>query len=147
MRSIAAVALVIGFGFLFKYAYDRHLISHWGVVSIGFAVGLGLVAMGWQFHRKDYRFFAQGLFGAGIGILYLSVYAAFSYYHLVDKYGAFAMMWAVTILTFAVAVSYDSLAVALLGWVGGTITPLLLSTGKADEVGLFTHIAVLDAGL
>ena len=147
LRSIGAVALVIAFGFLFKYAYDHHWISQWGVVSIGFVVGLLLVVLGWRFHRKDYAIFAQGLFGAGIGILYLSVYAAFNYYHLVAQPVAFVMMWAVTILTFAVAVSYDSLAVALLGWVGGTITPWLLSTGQANEVGLFTHIAVLDAGL
>jgi uncharacterized membrane protein len=147
LRSIAAVAMVIGFGFFFKHAYDNHWISQWGVVSVGFVIGLLLVVMGWRFHRKDYKVFAQGLFGAGIGILYLSVFASFNYYHLVVQPVAFVMMWAVTILTFAVAVSYDSLAVALLGWVGGTLTPWLLSTGQANEVGLFTHIAVLDAGL
>ncbi len=45
------------------------------------------------------------------------------------------------------AIYYDSLAGALLGWAGGFLTPLLLSTGTANEVGLFGYIVLLDAGL
>jgi uncharacterized membrane protein len=44
-------------------------------------------------------------------------------------------------------VRLDALPVAILGLVGGFLTPLLLSTGVDNEVGLFTYIALLDAGV
>ena len=36
---------------------------------------------------------------------------------------------------------------AILGLVGGFLTPVLLSTGVDNEVGLFTYVALLDAGV
>ncbi|MBM2841509.1 MAG: hypothetical protein HW412_2037, partial [Bacteroidetes bacterium] len=87
------------------------------------------------------------LVGSGIAVLYLSVFASFSFYRLVPQVVAFMMMSAVTVLAFLQAFRYDSLAVSCLGLLGGFLTPFLLSTGEANEVGLFTYIALLDAGI
>jgi len=53
----------------------------------------------------------------------------------------------VTILAFLEALRYDSLAVSLLGWSGGFLTPYLLGTAKVDAVGLFSYMALLVAGV
>ena len=114
---------------------------------IGFATGAGLLVVGARAHKKALRIFAQGLIGAGISILYLSVSASFNFYHFVSQPVAFMMMSVVTVLAFSQAFKYDSRAVSLLGWAGGFLTPFLLSTGRANEVGLFTYTALLDIGL
>ncbi len=147
LNRIGAFALILGVGFFLKYAFDNNLISEPIRVLIGFAIGAGLLLGGGRFHQKGLTIFAQGLTGAGIAILYLAVYASFNYYHLVSQPVAFVLMSAVTALTFFQALKYDSLAVALLGWAGGFLTPIMLSTGQANEVGLFTYMALLDIGL
>ena len=147
LNRIGAFALILGVGFFLKYAFDNELISETLRVVIGFVAGAVLLLGGSRWHKKGLAIFAQGLTGAGIAILYLSVYASFNFYHLVSQPVAFVLMSAVTALTFFQALKYDSLAVALLGWAGGFLTPIMLSTGQANEVGLFTYIALLDLGL
>lgn len=147
LNRIGALALIIGMGFFLKHAFDNNWISETMRVLMGAAAGLGLLYGGYRSHKKDLHVFAQGLVGAGIATLYLSVYAAFNFYQLVPQVAAFALMSGVTMLTLWVAWKYDSLAVALLGWAGGFLTPIMLSTGAANEVGLFTYIALLDAAL
>jgi uncharacterized membrane protein len=91
--------------------------------------------------------FAQGLTGAGIAILYLAVYASFTTYALVPRPAAFILMSLVTLAGFLEAHRSDSLAVALLAWAGGTLTPVLLAAGEPNPAGLFTYTALLTAGV
>ena len=147
LNRIGALALIMGMGFFLKYAFDRDWITEWMRVGIGIGVGVLLLAGGRRFHRKGLPMFAQGLVGAGIAILYLSIYASFNFYHLVSQPVAFGLMSVVTALTFTQAIYYDALAVSLLGWLGGFLTPFLLSTGEAQPVGLFSYITMLDVGL
>ena len=147
LNRIGALALVIGVGFFLKYAFDNNWITETMRVVIGSVLGVGILAGGIRTHKKGFEVFAQGLFGAGISILYLSAYASFNFYHLLPQTAAFGFMSLVTICGFVIAVRYDSLAISLLAWMGGFLTPFLLSTGSANEIGLFTYVAVLEAGL
>ncbi|MDB5033083.1 MAG: hypothetical protein JWQ98_324 [Chlorobi bacterium] len=148
LNLIGAVALIIGIGFFLKYAFDNNWISETVRAMIGGAVGIGLLVLGAVSNKKGYKVFSQGLIGAGISALYLSVYAAFNYYHIgLSQTAAFIMMAAVTVIAFHQAFTYDSFAVAFLGLIGGFLTPLLLSTGTGNEVGLFTYLVLLDAGI
>ncbi|MCE5249824.1 DUF2339 domain-containing protein [bacterium] len=147
LNRIGALALIIGIGFFLKYAFDNNWINETMRVIVGAVAGTALLYGGSRFHRKGLSIFAQGLIGAGIPILYLSVYASFNFYHLVPQTVAFVLMSVVTITAFQQAIRYDSFAVSLLGWFGGFLTPFLLSTGVVNEVGLFTYIVLLDIGL
>ncbi len=108
---------------------------------------MACLAGGYQANKKGFQVFAQGLVGAGIAILYLAVYAAFNFYHLLPQWVAFVFMSVVTLIAFLNGLFYNSLAEEILGWTGGFLTPLLLSTGQANEIGLFSYIVLLDAGL
>jgi uncharacterized membrane protein len=147
LNRIGALALIIGMGFFLKYAFDNNWISETVRVLIGGGIGVLLLTGARHFRRLGLQIFAQGLLGAGIAILYLSVYASFNFYHLVPQAAAFALMSAVTLIAFFHALRYDSFAVSVLGWFGGFLTPFLLSSGEANETGLFTYILLLDAGL
>ncbi|HLP15775.1 MAG TPA: DUF2339 domain-containing protein [Bacteroidota bacterium] len=147
LNRVGALALTIALGSFLKYAFDNNWISETIRVLIGALTGVVCLAGGYRTHRRGFTIFAQGLVGAGISILYLSVYASFNFYSLVPQTAAFILMFLVTLIAFANALYYDSLAEAMLGWAGGFLTPLLLSTGTANEIGLFGYITVLDAGL
>ncbi|GAA5344586.1 DUF2339 domain-containing protein [Planifilum fimeticola] len=147
LNRIGAFALILGIGFFLKYAFDNNLIPEWMRVLIGFLVGAALLVAGGRFSKRGLPIFAQGLVGAGIAILYLSVYASFNFYHLVPQTVALLGMSGVTVLAFQQAMRHHSLAVSMLGWSGGYLTPFLLSTGEAQSLGLLTYLALLTAGL
>jgi len=147
LNRIGALALIIGVGLFLKHAFDQHWINETTRVLIGVATGGGLLFGAARTQKHGLAIFAQGLVGAGLAILYLSVYASFNFYHLIPQIAAFGLMTAVTAIAFANAFRYDSLAVALMAWLGGFLTPFLLSTGESNELGLFTYIALLDAGI
>jgi uncharacterized membrane protein len=147
LNRIGALALILGVGFFLQYAFANDWITEPVRVLIGVLLGLGLLVIAARSASGGFQIFAQGLVGAGIAILYLSVYASFNYYHLVAQPWAFVFMSAVTVITFTQAFKYNSIVVALLGWLGGFLTPFLLSTGEVNPAGLFSYLALLDVGL
>ncbi len=147
LNRIGALALIIGVGFFLKYAFDNNWISESVRVLMGGALGAGLLVLGGLSHKKGLAVFSQGILGAGIAILYLSVYASFNFYHLVSQPVAFGMMAAVTAVAFWQGIRYDSLAIALLGWAGGFLTPFLLQSDHPNAVGLLSYLTALNIGV
>ena len=92
LNRIGAFALILGVGFFLKYAFDNDWISETVRVLIGAFAGLSCLLIAYRTQSKGLRIFAQGLVGAGISILYLSVYASFNFYHLVPQWAAFVLM-------------------------------------------------------
>ncbi len=143
---IGIMAVTFGMAFFLKYAFDKQWIGPAGRVTLSALVGFGLLALGERLRRR-LSSYAYVLSGGGILILYLSVFAAYNFYQLISQPTAFVLMAAVTTTAVLLSVRLDALPVALLGLVGGFLTPLLLSTGVDNAVGLFTYIALLDAGV
>ncbi|HVG29828.1 MAG TPA: DUF2339 domain-containing protein [Pyrinomonadaceae bacterium] len=144
---IAIIALTVGVGFFLKLAFDNQWIGPGARVLLGAAAGCALLALAEFLHARGYRPYAHVLTGGGILILYLSVYAARVFYDLVGVTAAFALMGAVTTTAVLLAVRRDARSIAVLGLVGGFATPVLLSTGVDRQIGLFTYVAFLDAGV
>ncbi len=147
LNRIGALALIIGVGFFLKYAIDNQWISELTRVLIGVGVGLLCLVGADRTRKEGFQIFSQGLVGAGIAILYLSVYASFNFYLLVSLPVAFVLMGIVTVVAFLEALRNDSLAVSLLACVGGFLTPFMLSTGESNEAGLFAYLIALDLGV
>lgn len=147
LNRIGVLAFLIGAAFFLKYAFDNRWIGETGRVILGLIAGLVFLALGERYQRKDFPRFAQGLTGGGIALLYLSIYAAFGFYHLIPQVPAFLFMILVTIAGVALAVRYNAIVIATTAALGGFLTPFLLSTGVDNQVGLFTYILLLNAGI
>jgi uncharacterized membrane protein len=118
-------------------------------VAIGFIIGIGLLIGGVVMRKKELAVTAQTLCGTGVLILYVSSFACHGFYHF-PFFGVlptFLLMALITAVAFLLAVRLDAPAVAILGLLGGFLTPILLSTGEDRPVGLFGYIALLNAGL
>jgi uncharacterized membrane protein len=149
LNRLGAVTLILAAGFFLSYAFAHNWIPPVVRVLMGVAAGAGLVGMAGRFRAK-LPVFAQGILGAGLSILYLSAYASFGFYRLVPLTVAFAAMAAVTAVVLERALSFDSRAVALLGWIGGFLTPVLLSEdgrSAGSGAGLFLYLFLLTAAL
>ena len=150
---LGGLALFFGIAFFVKYSFDHNLIPPAARVAIGFIVGAGVMAGGVMLHRHEkYRVLAQTLCASGTLILYGVTFAAHSIYHLFGGEGrgafvAFSIMALITATAFLLAVRLNALVVAILGMLGGFLTPILCSTGHDNPLGLFGYIALLDLGL
>lgn len=147
LNRIGAFALILGVGFFLKYAFDNNWISEPVRVLIGAVVGVLCLWAAQRTSKRGFAVFAQGLIGGGTAILYLSIFAAFGYYSLIPQLVAGLLMAAVTGFALFQGVRYESLAVGILGWAGGVLTPWLLTTGENSEVRLFLYLAFLAIGV
>ncbi len=147
LNRIGALALMLGIAFFLKYAFDNNWIKQGAQVAIGLVIGGGLLAFARRTHGQGYAVFAQGLVGAGLAILYLSVYASYNFYGLVDLPVAFVALAIVVGIGFYESRFYDSLVVALLAWGGGFLTPFLLSSSGASPAGVIVYVLLLDIGI
>ena len=146
LARIGAVALVIGAGFFLKLAVDNNWIGEIGRVFLGLVGGLGLIAGG-EYWQKKYPIWAQPLTGAGIAVLYLSIFAAFALYDLVSPLTAFGLFALITLTAAGLAIRYESISIAVIGIIGGFLTPLLLNERLPDQRLLLAYVLVLDLGV
>jgi len=144
---IGALLAFLGVAFFVKYSFDNNLISPPVRVAMGALAGLAALGGGLRLDRERYRFLVQALCSAGILIFYGTLYAAHGLYHLIPQPFAFVLMVLVTVCAFALSVRLNAIAIAVLGLVGGFMTPPLLSTGVDHPLALFTYVALLDVGL
>jgi uncharacterized membrane protein len=146
-NRIGIAAICFGVAFFLKYAFENEWIGPGGRVIIGAAIGLGFLAAGERLRSRGYQSYGYGLSGGGTLILYLSAYAAFNFYSLVSQPIAFMLMSLVTVTAALLSARYGAIAIAVIGLIGGFLTPILLSTGIDNEPALFGYIALLDAGV
>src|SRR6266487_2026330 len=146
---IGGLALFLGVAFFVKYSFEHNLVPPEVRVAIGFAVGLVLVGGGLALKRKENVVTAQTLCATGILILYAVTFACRSFYHFAffGLIPTFLLMTLITVVAFLLAVRLNAIAVAILGIAGGFLTPILLSNGQDNPIGLFGYIGLLDIGL
>ncbi|MGA2853871.1 MAG: DUF2339 domain-containing protein [Verrucomicrobiota bacterium] len=147
---VGGLVLFIGIALAIQYSFQHNLIRPEIRMALGFLAGLGLLVGGAMVHRqKQYVVGAQTLCATGVVILYAVTFACRALYHF-EFFGplpTFLLMVLITTTAFLLAVRLDALVVAILGMLGGFLTPVLLSTGQDNPLGLFGYIAILDAGL
>jgi uncharacterized membrane protein len=146
---IGGLALFLGVAFFVKYSFDNNLVPPELRVAIGFLTGLGLLVGGMVMSRRNFPALSQTLCATGVVILYAVTFACRSVYHFAffGPLPTFLVMALITTTAFFLAVRLNALVVAILGMLGGFLTPILLSTGEDNPLGLFGYVAILDTGL
>lgn len=140
------VVLFFGVSFLLKYAVEHQMLSVELRLSGAALLGIALIATGWRL-RESRRAYALVIQGGGVGILYLTTFAALRLYSLIPPTLAFFILVALAALSALLAVLQDSPAMAVLGVSGGFLAPVLTSTGAGNYIVLFSYYAVLNASI
>ena len=147
LNRIGIIAILIGVAYFLKYAFDSGWIGPGGRVAIGLIAGIAVVVWSESFRRKGSVAFSYSLKAVGIGILYLSLWAASQYFHLVPASVAFVAMILVTASTITLALTQDAEILAVYAMIGGFSTPVLVSTGENHEIILFSYVLLLDVAI
>jgi uncharacterized membrane protein len=147
LNRIGIIAILIGVAYFLKYAFDSGWIGPGGRVAIGLIAGIAVVVWSESFRRKGSVAFSYSLKAVGIGILYLSLWAASQYFHLVPASVAFVAMILVTASTITLALTQDAEILAVYAMIGGFSTPALVSTGENHEIILFSYVLLLDVAI
>lgn len=143
---VGVVVLFFGVAFLLKYAVEHSLLPVELRLTGSALGGIALLLLGWRL-REQRSTYALTLQGGGIGILYLTVFAALRLYHLLPATGAFLLLVGIVVFSALLALRQQSLALAVLGVTGGFLAPVLTSTGGGSHVMLFSYYALLNAGI
>jgi uncharacterized membrane protein len=145
---VGVLILFIGMAFLAKYAAENALFPlELRLVAVG-AAAIALLVVGWRLRLQPERAgYALTLQGAGVAILYLTIFSAFRLYGLIPAGLAFPLLVCVAAFSTLLAVRQDALSLAVTGVVGGFLAPILASTGQGSHVALFSYYAVLNAGI
>lgn len=146
LNRVAIITLLFGVAFFFKYAVDNQWIGPGMRVALGIAAATFSLFIGEWMSLRNQKVFAQGLTGLGLALLYLSFYATFGFYHLLPQSIAFLLMALTTLAAGGLALHYSTPAVAVLGLLGGYLTPVLLSTGEDHPWVLFGYAFLLNLG-
>ncbi len=143
---IGILVLFVGVSFLLKLVSDKGLLPiEYRLAGVAAGAAL-LLGFGWYLRNRK-PVYALLLQGAAVGILYLDIFAAFSLYGLIPSGFAFALLFVVSMLAAALAVLQDARSLAMLGFSGGFVAPLLVSSGSGNYVGLFSYYVILNVAI
>jgi uncharacterized membrane protein len=146
VAKVGVIILFFGAAFLVRYAADRGLLPiEYRLIGLVLS-SLALLAVGWLL-RKTRRAYAMALQGGAVGLLYLTIFAAFRLYDLLPAFLTFALLLTVVTFSVVLAIIQDAKSLAVLGTSGGFLAPILASTGSGDHVGLFSYYLILNAGI
>lgn len=146
LARVGISAVLLGAAFAFKYAVDRGLIGPGGRVALGVAAGLAFVIWGERARARDWPRLAQAVAGGGVGLVYLSVWAAFGLYELIPPAAAFAFLVVIVAGGAALALHHRSESLALVALLGAFLNPYL--TGIERLPGpLFAYVLLVDLGV
>ncbi|MCL2314072.1 MAG: DUF2339 domain-containing protein [Proteobacteria bacterium] len=146
--KIGTLVLLAGVAALLKYAVDQEWLSfprELRLASVAL-LALGGLVFAWK-KRKSHRVFALSLQGGAIGVLLLTIFAAYKWYEMLPAVAAFALSIALIAGAGVLAVVQNAKALAVFAILAGFMAPIWLSTGSNNHVALFSYYAVLNAAI
>ncbi|WP_223788741.1 DUF2339 domain-containing protein [Marinicella meishanensis] len=140
------LVLFVGVAFLLKYVAERTVVPV-EVRYIGVLLAaLVMLILGWRLRPKRPGY-ALSLQGGGIGLLYLTLFAALRIHQLLPPSVVLLCLIGIVVLASALAVLQNAMALAVIGVIGGFAAPILTSTGSGSHVQLFAYYLLLNLGI
>ncbi|WP_166040601.1 DUF2339 domain-containing protein [Sphingosinicella sp. YJ22] len=147
---VGAVALVTAAIFLIRFAIEVGLITPELRMVAAAAFGVALLALG-EGARLTNRWIddpriSQALVGAGLAVLYATVYGSYFLYGFIGLETASVLMLAITVAALGLSLRHGA-GTAALGLIGGFLTPWLVGDPDTDKLLLLAYLALLDAAV
>ena len=143
---VGGIALLMAGFYMVKYSIESGLLTPavrlwltaiFGALlcSSGFIISLKSISAG------NLRI-GQALSGAGVACLYFALYAAVNMYGFLSSGAGFAGMVGVTALAVGLSLRHGA-PIALIGLVGGFLTPMLMGNFREETASLFVYLFLL----
>ena len=146
--KVGMLVLLAGVAALLKYASDQGWLSVPIQLRLAGIAAASLAALAFAWHRRErQRSFALAVQGGAIGVLLLTVFAAFKLYGLLGPLPAFGLSVVLIAGLVVMAVLQESRTLAILGVLAGFMAPIWLSDGSGHHVALFSYYALLNLAI
>lgn len=143
---IGVLLLFLGLAFLLRYATEGMVVPVQVRYAGVAASAVALLGLGWWLRLRNPGY-ALMLQGAGIAVMYLTVFAAMRLHPLLEPKAALALLVIVTVCSAILAVAQNALGLAAAAALGGFAAPILTSTGSGNHVALFSYFILLNSGI
>jgi hypothetical protein len=145
---LGGIALVVAAIYLIRYSIEIGLVTPQLRMIAAALFGLALIGAGEAARWKmaDDPRIAQALVGAGIAVLYAAAYGSHILYGLIGSGTASAAMLAITGAALGLSLRHGA-PTAVMGLVGGFLTPLLVGDPDAGAVPLLAYLGLLDLAI
>jgi uncharacterized membrane protein len=143
--GIIVVVMAVGFGLQLSIASG--LLGFHGRVACAMICGSAFVALGLRNMTKKLALLGQGFIGGGLAMFYFSFFAASMTYKILPIGIAFGCMIVVTAAAVVIAVRFNALSVAVLGTLGGFLTPVMIRTSTGNLPALSAYLLLLGLGI
>lgn len=147
---VGGVALVAAAIFLINYSIEINLITPPMRMIAAGLFGIALLALGEWAHitrwlAEDKRV-SQALVGAGLAVIYATVFGSYWVYGFFGINTASVLMLATTVAALGLSLRHG-IGTAALGLIGGFLTPWLVGDPNTDALPLLAYIALLDVAV
>ena len=142
---VGGIAIAVGGVLFVKYAVDNDLLSPALRCAIGLIFGLILVLVGEFLRRRTVAretYVPAAVTAAGLVIAFGSIYAAHSFYGLINSTTAFAGLAIVALGAFALSLSQGRL-IAALGLIGSYATPAIIPSQDPSAAAFFPYLFII----
>ena len=147
---IGGIALVVAGFFLIRHTIEIGLVTPELRMAAAALFGLALLASGEYARNRgflaDEPRVAQALVGAGIAVLYATAYGSWYLYGQIDGRTASVLMLAISAAALALALRHGP-PTAVMGMVGGFLTPWLAGDPEGGALPILAYIALLNAAI
>lgn len=147
---IGGIALVVAGFFLIRHTIEIGLVTPELRMTAAALFGLILLASGEYARNRgflaDEPRVAQALVGAGIAILYATAYGSWYLYGQIDGRTASVLMLLISAAALGLSLRHGP-ATAVMGMVGGFLTPWLAGDPEGGALPILAYIALLNAAI
>ena len=146
---VGVIVVVMAVGFGLQLSIKRGILGPSGRVACSLICGSVFVILGLRCMTKQLQMLGQGFIGGGLAMFYFSFYAASMMFKLkfMPPSAAFVSMALVTAAAVVIAVRLNALSVAVLGAIGGYLTPVMLKTEHPNLHLLYAYLLILGIGM
>ncbi|MEA3009259.1 MAG: hypothetical protein QOJ91_951 [Sphingomonadales bacterium] len=147
---IGGIALVVAGFFLIRHTIEIGLVTP--ELRMAAAALFGVLLLGCGEYARNRRFLAdepriaQALVGAGIAVLYATAYGSWFLYGQIGGKTASALMLLISAAALALSLRHGP-ATAVMGMIGGFLTPWLAGDPEGGALPILAYIALLDAAI
>ncbi|MEI7948456.1 MAG: DUF2339 domain-containing protein, partial [bacterium] len=144
---VGVIVVVMAVGFGLQLSIKRGILGPSGRVACSLICGSIFVVLGLRCMTRQLQMLGQGFIGGGLAMFYFSFYAASMMFKLMPPHLAFLSMALVTAAAVVIAVRLNALSVAVLGAIGGYLTPVMLTTEHPNLHLLYAYLLILGVGM
>lgn len=152
---LGALALALGGVFLVKYSIEQGYFGPSARIVAGVVLGLALVGTSEIAHRHPLvaagldaatpDYLPPALAAAGIAVLFASIYAGYAVYDLIAATAAFFLLAGISLCGAALSLRHG-MVLAVLGFVGAYVVPLLVASESPSVSALLSYVFAVSGG-